>query len=214
MRWGIWSVKRGNKAAVTAGLVAAVSLLAGCGCGTEAAVSATGTASPQQLAQVIRQIEDAARYRQSDWVYEILDQSSGQVLAMQNAQKMFDPGSTMKLYSVSTALRLYGTGYRFRTPVYREGAVSGGTLRGNLVLVASGDVSLGLREQRNGTLYYESLPKANQSYANQLPGRWNRRATRLPGSMSWRPGCVRRGSPGGMATWLSTTGWSPPSAGS
>ena len=77
----------------------------------------------------------------------------------------------MKLYSVSTALRRYGPDYRFRTPVYREGSVAGGTLSGNLVLVASGDMSLGLREQRNGTLYYESLPKADQSYADQLPGR-------------------------------------------
>lgn len=166
MRRGIWSAKRVNKA-VTVGLAAAISLLAGCGCGTGTTVSAAG---PQQVAQVIRQIEDAARYRQSDWGYEVVDQSSGHVLAMQNAQKMFDPGSTMKIYSVSTALRLYGTGYQFRTPVYREGAVSGDTLRGNLVLVGSGDMSLGLREQRNGTLYYESLPKANQSYADQLPG--------------------------------------------
>jgi hypothetical protein len=38
------------------------------------------------------------------------------------------------------------------------------------VLVASGDMSLGLREQRNGTLYYESLPKGDQRYADQLPG--------------------------------------------
>jgi D-alanyl-D-alanine carboxypeptidase/D-alanyl-D-alanine-endopeptidase (penicillin-binding protein 4) len=54
--------------------------------------------------------------------------------------------------------------------VYREGAVKGGTLRGNLVLVASGDMSLGLREQRNGTMYYENLPKVDHSYADQLPG--------------------------------------------
>ncbi len=38
------------------------------------------------------------------------------------------------------------------------------------MLVASGDLSFGLREQRNGTLYYENLPKADHSYADQLPG--------------------------------------------
>ncbi len=44
-------------------------------------------------------------------------------------------------------------------------------MQGNLVLVASGDPSLGLRVQKNGTVYYESLPKLNQSYANiGLPG--------------------------------------------
>ena len=76
----------------------------------------------------------------------------------------------MKTYSVSTALQHYGPNYRFRTPVYRQGTVAGGTLSGNLVLVASGDMSFGLREQRNGTLYYENLPEADQSYADQLPG--------------------------------------------
>jgi D-alanyl-D-alanine carboxypeptidase/D-alanyl-D-alanine-endopeptidase (penicillin-binding protein 4) len=93
------------------------------------------------------------------------------VLAAQNANKMFDPGSTMKTYSVATALNLYGPDYRFHTPVYKIGTVAGGILTGNLILVASGDMSLGLREQPDGTLYYESLPQVDQSYANTgLPG--------------------------------------------
>jgi serine-type D-Ala-D-Ala carboxypeptidase/endopeptidase (penicillin-binding protein 4) len=83
---------------------------------------------------------------------------------------MFDPGSTMKSYSVSAALRMYGPNYRFRTPVYRQGTVTDGTLNGNLVLVGSGDLTFGLREQGNGTLYYESLPAVDQSYADELPG--------------------------------------------
>jgi D-alanyl-D-alanine carboxypeptidase/D-alanyl-D-alanine-endopeptidase (penicillin-binding protein 4) len=83
---------------------------------------------------------------------------------------MFDPGSTMKIYSVSTALSMDGPNYRFRTPVYREGTVADGTLSGNLVMVGSGDLSLGLPDQPNGAHYYDSLPKIDQSYANQLPG--------------------------------------------
>jgi D-alanyl-D-alanine carboxypeptidase/D-alanyl-D-alanine-endopeptidase (penicillin-binding protein 4) len=123
------------------------------------------------VAATIARIEAKPLYRRSDWGYTVLDARSGKVLASQNPQKMFDPGSTMKLYSVSTALRLYGPNYRFRTPVYREGSVKGGTLKGNLVLVASGDLCFGLRELPNGKLYYESLPKADQSYADEgLPG--------------------------------------------
>jgi len=59
------------------------------------------------VATAIARIEDAPRQRWSDWGYQVADQSSGRVLLSQNAQKMFDPGSTMKLYSVSTALRLF-----------------------------------------------------------------------------------------------------------
>jgi PBP4 family serine-type D-alanyl-D-alanine carboxypeptidase len=123
------------------------------------------------LTSAMAAIENQARYSRSTWGYQVLDQRSGQVLASQNPQSMFDPGSTMKIYSAATAVRLYGPAYRFTTPAYREGTVSGSTLVGNLVLVGSGDLSLGLRDERNGTLYEENLPNLDQSYANiGLPG--------------------------------------------
>jgi D-alanyl-D-alanine carboxypeptidase/D-alanyl-D-alanine-endopeptidase (penicillin-binding protein 4) len=130
--------------------------------------AATG---PENLTTALAAIEDHSRYDHSTWGYQVVDQKSGAILASQNAQSMFDPGSTMKIYSSATALRLYGPNYRFTTPAYRQGTMSGSTLDGNLVLVGSGDVSLGLRDKPDGTLYYESLPHLDQSYANiGLPG--------------------------------------------
>ncbi len=134
------------------------------------AVSRGATPPTSTLTQTFERIEHKPIYRQSTWGYDVLDQRTGQVLASQNDQQMFDPGSTMKLYSVSTGLRLYGTHYRFRTPVYREGTVTDGTLTGNLVLVGSGDLTFGLRELPGGRLAYESLPQGDHSYADQLPG--------------------------------------------
>jgi D-alanyl-D-alanine carboxypeptidase/D-alanyl-D-alanine-endopeptidase (penicillin-binding protein 4) len=131
----------------------------------------SGATGPQKLTTALTAIENLPRYGHSTWGYQVLDQSNGHVLASQNAQSMFDPGSTMKIYSIATALRLYGPNYRFTTPAYRQGTVSGGTLNGNLVLVGSGDLSLGMRDQPNGTMYYESLPDVDQSYADVgLPG--------------------------------------------
>jgi D-alanyl-D-alanine carboxypeptidase/D-alanyl-D-alanine-endopeptidase (penicillin-binding protein 4) len=156
--------------AATVSLVGALLAAAGCS-GNTTASNTNGATGPAELTRALAAVENEARYRQSDWGYSVLDQQSGQVLAAQNDQKMFDPGSTMKTYSVSTALRLYPSNYQFRTPVYREGTVTGSILNGDLVLVASGDMSLGLREQPNGTLYYENLPDIDQSYANiGLPG--------------------------------------------
>jgi PBP4 family serine-type D-alanyl-D-alanine carboxypeptidase len=151
-----------------AGLVAALALLGG----SVAVAGAAGAVSgPAGVAKTIARIERLPRYRQSDWGYEVLDQSSGKVLLAQNAQKLFDPGSTMKFYAVSAALSRYSPSYRFRTPVYREGTVAGGTLSGNLVLVGSGDLTFGLREETGGRLYYDSLPKVDHSYATTgLPG--------------------------------------------
>ena len=135
-----------------------------------AGVSRGAVSQSARLTQTFSRIEHKPIYRQSTWGYDVLDQRTGKVLASQNDQQMFDPGSTMKLYSVSTGLRLYGTHYRFRTPVYREGAVAGGTLTGNLVLVGSGDLTFGLRELPGGRLAYENLPAGDHSYADQLPG--------------------------------------------
>lgn len=130
--------------------------------------AATG---PQDLTTAIAAIENHSRYDHATWGYQVLDQKTGQVLASQNAQTMFDPGSTMKIYSAATALRLYGPNYRFTTPAYRQGTMSGSTLNGNLVVVGSGDLSLGLRDKPNGTLFYENLPHLDESYANiGLPG--------------------------------------------
>jgi D-alanyl-D-alanine carboxypeptidase/D-alanyl-D-alanine-endopeptidase (penicillin-binding protein 4) len=133
----------------------------------DAGTTASGAA---KVVKAIDRIEHEPIYRQSDWGYTIMEQGSGRVLASQNAAKMFDPGSTMKSYSVSTALRMYGPNYRFHTPVYRVGPVTGGTLEGNLVLVGKGDLTFGLRERPDGTLYYENLPAVDQSYADELPG--------------------------------------------
>ena len=126
---------------------------------------------PANLANSLGAIESRPMFQHADWGIQIRDMSDDSVVAAQNDQKMFDPGSTLKTYSVATALRLYGPDYRFKTPVYREGTVTDGTLTGNLVLVASGDMSMGLRELPNGTLYYENAPQLDQSYADVgLPG--------------------------------------------
>ena len=165
-----------------------------------AGVSRGAVSQSAKLVQTFNRIEHKPIYRQSTWGYDVLDQRTGKVLASQNAQQMFDPGSTMKLYSVSTGLRLYGTHYRFRTPVYREGTVADGTLTGNLVLVGSGDLTFGLRELPGDRLAYENLPAGDHSYADQLPGASCHTAIR-----GWRcanspNGSAPRGSPGSTAT--------------
>jgi PBP4 family serine-type D-alanyl-D-alanine carboxypeptidase len=159
--------RRAVAGGLAAGLAGAAAALALLGVTTASGAPTLGeSAAADAVAAQLARIAAEPRYDHADWGYQVVDQRTGEVLVSSNAQKMFDPGSTMKIYAVSTALRLYGPNYRFRTPVYRQGALAGGTLTGNLVLVASGDMSLGLRERRNGTLYYESLPKIDQSYAN------------------------------------------------
>ena len=151
-------------------LVLTISACANAGGGTRTAPGAT-TTGPADLTTALLAIEQGPRYQHSDWGYLVLDQETGDVLASQDPARMFDAGSTMKTFAVSTALEQYGGDYVFRTPVYRAGTQSGDTLTGDLVLVGSGDLTFGLREQPDGSLYYDNLPDLDHSYATVgLPG--------------------------------------------
>jgi D-alanyl-D-alanine carboxypeptidase len=73
-----------------------------------------------------------------------------------NESKLFVPGSTTKLLSEGTMLEILGADYRFHTKIYRTGPIAkDGTLQGDLVLVASGDLDLSNRIQPEDTLTFE-----------------------------------------------------------
>src|SRR3712207_3770684 len=57
--------------------------------------------------------------------------------------RLYLPGSSTKFFSVSAALDDLGFDHRFQTPVYARGEVKDGALSGDLVLVASGDLTMG-----------------------------------------------------------------------
>src|SRR5262249_22760289 len=95
-------------------------------------------------------------YQDGHWGLLIVDASSGQTLYERNADQMFCPASVTKLYSAAAALVEFGADHRFATPVLRRGDVDAeGTLHGDLVLVAQGDLCLGGRTGPDGTLLFE-----------------------------------------------------------
>ncbi|MDO5288301.1 MAG: D-alanyl-D-alanine carboxypeptidase/D-alanyl-D-alanine-endopeptidase [Pseudomonadota bacterium] len=58
------------------------------------------------------------------------------------ADTPMNPASVMKLFTTYAGLDLLGPGHFWRTRVYTQGYVQGGTLRGNLVVRGSGDPKL------------------------------------------------------------------------
>lgn len=58
------------------------------------------------------------------------------------ASATMNPASVMKLVTTYAALDLMGPAYQWRTPVYLDGAVKGGTLFGNLYIKGQGDPKL------------------------------------------------------------------------
>ena len=98
---------------------------------------------PQQsLDQHIQAVMDRPEFRHAIWGIEFYDLTARLPVYTVNPERLFVPGSSTKLLTVGTSLELLGRDHRFRTRVYRTGPVKGGTLDGDLVLVASGDPNL------------------------------------------------------------------------
>ncbi len=102
-------------------------------------------------------------YRHSRFGIAIQPVSGAKPLYRLNAGELFVPGSTTKLVTEGVALKLIGPDYRFHTPIYKTGAITPeGTLQGDLVVVASGDMDLSGRIRPDGTLGFMNV---DHSYA-------------------------------------------------
>jgi D-alanyl-D-alanine carboxypeptidase/D-alanyl-D-alanine-endopeptidase (penicillin-binding protein 4) len=97
----------------------------------------------------------APEFRHAHWGVLAIDAASGRTLYEHNADKLFAPASVTKLFSVAAALDALGDDHRFVTPVYSRGTLGAdGKLDGDLVLVASGDLSLGGRTDAEGHITF------------------------------------------------------------
>jgi len=120
------------------------------------------------ISQKIKTIITAPRYKHASWGILAFDLQSNKIIQEMNSARLFIPASTTKLFTVATALDTLGPDYRFDTPLYYQGRVSlGGTLRSNLILVASGDITMGGRQLADETMAYTSIDHTD---ANALNG--------------------------------------------
>jgi serine-type D-Ala-D-Ala carboxypeptidase/endopeptidase (penicillin-binding protein 4) len=115
----------------------------------------TATAG-ETLSQRIEGIIDAPEFKHAHWGILVGELESDRTLYERNADKLFAPASTTKLFTVAAALEELGANYRFETPIYARGEVDqGGRLRGDLILVASGDLSMGGRTDSQGHIAFK-----------------------------------------------------------
>ena len=118
------------------------------------------------LPPAIKAIMNKPQYANASWGLLETD-AAGRVVHSERAGEMFIPGSNAKLFSVSAVWSLLGPHHRFTTPVYAVGGRRGGKLTGNLVLVGTGDLSLGGRTTPAGGIAWTNLDHAD---ANAIPG--------------------------------------------
>lgn len=127
-------------------IAAAVLFLAACG-------ACAQSQSPETLEARIQKVMARPEFARANFGIEFYDLESGRVIYALNPEKLFVPASTTKLLTEGAVLAKLGPDYRFHTNVYRTGPIDKkGVLKGNLILVASGDPNLSNRIRPDGTL--------------------------------------------------------------
>ncbi|MGH9707655.1 MAG: D-alanyl-D-alanine carboxypeptidase, partial [Candidatus Acidiferrales bacterium] len=131
--------------------------------------AAAQSAPPASLSERIQAVMNRPEFAHANFGIEFMSLDSGKVLYSVHPQKMFVPASNTKLFTEGTLLAKLGADYRFHTSIYRTGPIdSKGRLKGDLILVASGDPNLSNRVQPDGTLAYNDVDHSYDGPA--LPG--------------------------------------------
>lgn len=118
------------------------------------------------LKEKIEAVIDGKDYAHAKWGIRVVDAKSGEVIFDRNGAKFATPASVTKLFSGAAALIALGADHRFQTHVYRRGKLDDGVVKGDLILVASGDLTFGGR----GKGETAAFTNGDHTYANSSIG--------------------------------------------
>lgn len=119
-----------------------------------AALAAPAPAGPPEgLAKKLEEVIDGPDYKHATWGVLVTDAKTGEILYSRNPDAMLAPASVTKLFTCAAALIAVGPDARQETAVYSRGLLLKGKLRGDLILVASGDLTLGGRAKGGKTVF-------------------------------------------------------------
>ena len=108
-----------------------------------------------ELVSAIRKVMDRPEFKHANFGIEFYALDTGNVIYSHNPDKLFVPASTTKILTEGALLASLGKDYRFHTRIFHNGKIDKkGRLKGDLVLVASGDPNLSNRVQPDSTLAF------------------------------------------------------------
>ena len=96
----------------------------------------------QQLRHDIDLLVDRSGHQYGTWGIVVQSLAKDDRLYERNPRTLLVPASTMKLVPLAAAAEAVGWDYRFRTQLLATGPIERGALRGDLVVVGSGDPSV------------------------------------------------------------------------
>jgi len=113
-----------------------------CALAALALLSPVAPAAEAPLNPAVKRFIAAAKLKNAQIGVSVIDVKTGNVLCAIGDQVRQTPASNVKLVTTGAALLLLGEKHTFTTSVYAAGKVRGGTLAGDLVVVAGGDPNI------------------------------------------------------------------------
>lgn len=109
--------------------------------------------SDDGIPQAIQNIFDKPLYDEATWALKAIDLDTGEIIYDLNSEDLLFIGSVRKVFTIGEALQEFGENFTFVTPIHRQGEINGeGVLDGDLILVATGDLTMGGRRLPNDTM--------------------------------------------------------------
>jgi D-alanyl-D-alanine carboxypeptidase/D-alanyl-D-alanine-endopeptidase (penicillin-binding protein 4) len=106
---------------------------------------------------------ERAEYQQSVWGVLVVDAKTGETVYARNPDTLIAPASVTKLFTCAAALTALGPDHAVETAVYARGVTHEGVHRGDLILVAAGDLTFGGRTTKDGRVVFRDK---DHTYAN------------------------------------------------
>jgi serine-type D-Ala-D-Ala carboxypeptidase/endopeptidase (penicillin-binding protein 4) len=119
--------------------------LSGCAATTPPTLAPAGRSAIDALQADLRAIFGAPQFHRATWGVVIQSIESGETLFALNPTKLMVPGSNMKILTLAATAERMGWDYTFETRLVTSAPVEGGVLKGDLVVVGSGDPTIGDR---------------------------------------------------------------------
>jgi D-alanyl-D-alanine carboxypeptidase/D-alanyl-D-alanine-endopeptidase (penicillin-binding protein 4) len=108
------------------------------------------------LAARIDEVIHGPNYKSARWGILVVEAEGDKVVYSHNADLLFSPASVTKLYSCAAAMVALGKDHVFETPIHARGDLTRGVLYGDLILVGSGDPTMGGRATPDGKLEFKN----------------------------------------------------------
>ena len=156
----VWS---DGRRAVGFSLLLAVS--AACATSPRAAPTATADAPlrPSALRTELDAIFGAPEFAHARWGVVVQSADTGRFLYSLNPSKLMLPASNMKLVTLAVAAQRLGWDYQFETTLATDAPVEDGVLKGDLVVIGSGDPTINGRDGRPAASVFDAWAETLRS---------------------------------------------------